>query len=347
MRALVVNDCGAGTSIQDGGRVGYRRYGVGPAGAADRIALAVANMLVGNEAGTGAIEFTVMGGSFQVEGGPVRVALAGAPADLKVDGVAVPPLTSATAAPGQTITVGPARAGTFMVLAVAGGLDLKPDLGSQSFHLRAGLGGVERGPVKAGQRLIVRGAPAGPDLTATVGPRVHAGAFRVVLGPQDDYFTSEGIATLTGEAYTISPQADRMGYRLTGPKIGHAKGFNIVSDGIATGAIQVPGSGEPIVLLNDAGTTGGYPKIATVISADLPRFVQQRPGSTVRFAAVSREEAVAAARGQAEMLAAVAAGLKPAGLGLDPESLLSVNLIDGWVDAHAPKDHHAAGGRAA
>lgn len=338
MSVLRVKDCGAGTSIQDGGRFGYRRYGVGPAGAIDPIALAVANMLVGNEPGTGAIEFTVMGGSFVVEGGPVRVALAGAIADLKVDGETVPPLTSATVQAGQTIAVGPAKAGTFMVLAVLGGFDLPSDLGSQSFHLRAGLGGVDRNPVKAGQQLTVLGAPVGPDMTATATPRVAAGPFRVVLGPQDDYFDAAGIATLTESAYTISAQADRMGYRLTGPAIAHAKGFNIVSDGIPTGAIQVPGSGEPIVLLADAGTTGGYPKIATVISADLPRFVQQRSGSEVRFAVVSRADAIAAARDQAAMLAAVRDGLKPVGLALDAESLLSVNLVDGWVDAHGTFD---------
>lgn len=333
MTALKVRDCGAGTSIQDGGRFGYRRYGVGPAGAMDRVALAVANMLVGNEPGTGAIEFAVFGGQFEVEGGEVRVALAGALAEMRVDGEPVPPLTSVTVKPGQVIAIQPAKLGTFMVLAVAGGFDLKPDLGSQSFHLRAGLGGVERGPVRAGQILAVKGGPVGPDLVATVAPKVHAGPYRIVLGPQDDYFTEAGIATLTSQSYTISAQADRMGYRLSGPVIEHAKGFNIVSDGIPTGAIQVPGSGEPIVLLADCGTTGGYPKIATVISADLPRFVQQRPGSHVSFTVVSREEAIQAAREQAAMLAAVKAGLQPVGGGLDSARLLSLNLVDGWVSA--------------
>lgn len=341
MTHLLVRDCGAGTTIQDAGRFGYQRYGVGPAGAMDRVALAIANMLVGNAPGTGAIEFTVMGGSFQVEGGEVRLALAGAAADLKIDGEPVPPLSSATARTGQVVSVGPARLGSFMMLAVSGGFDLKPDLGSQSFHLRAGLGGVGRERVKAGQKLPVAGAPAGPELTVTVPPRVNAGSYRVVLGPQDDYFSEAGIATLTGEAYAVSAQADRMGYRLSGPKIAHSKGFNIVSDGIAMGAIQVPGSGEPIVLLADRGTTGGYPKVATIISADLPRFVQQRPGSEVRFAIVGRDAAIVAARDQAAMLAAVAAGLKPAGGGLDAERLLSLNLVDGWIDAHgaAPMPH--------
>ena len=339
---LLVRDCGAGTSIQDAGRFGYQRYGVGPAGAMDKIALAVANRLVGNAPGTGAIEFALFGGSFVVEGGEVRVALAGALADLKVDGEPVPALTSVTARPGQVVQVGPAKAGVFMVLAVAGGFVLKPDLGSQSFHLRAGLGGVDRQPVKPGQKLAVAGKPAGPELTVSRAPSVAAGVYRIVLGPQDDYFTEAGIRTLTEQAYAVSAKADRMGYRLTGPKIEHGRGYNIVSDGIVTGSIQVPGSGEPIVLLADRQTTGGYPKIATIISADLPRFVQQRPGSEVRFAVVSRAEAIAAAREQAAMLAAVAEGLRPAGGGLDAERLLSLNLIDGWVDARRGETEEAA-----
>ena len=336
MNRLLVRDCGAGTTIQDGGRFGYQRYGVGPAGAMDKVALAVANMLVGNAAGEAALEFTVLGGTFVVEGGPVRVALAGALADLRIDGDLIAPLTSATVLDGQTIAVGPARAGTFMILAVSGGFDVRRDLGSRSFHLRGGLGGVDRAPVRPGQVLPVGSAPPGPDLTATVAPRVSAGAYRVVLGPQDDYFSEAGIATFLGETYRVSAEADRMGYRLSGPAIEHAKGFNIVSDGIVTGSVQVPGSGEPIVLLADRQTTGGYPKIATIASADLPRFVQQRPGSELRFTAISLAEAIAAAREQAAMLAAVREGLKPVGLGLDTERLLSVNLVDGWVDAHAP-----------
>lgn len=339
MIRLLVRDCGAGTTIQDAGRFGFQRYGVGPAGAMDKVALAVANMLVGNHPGEAAIEFTVLGGTFVVEGGPVRVALAGAVADLRIDGEAVPPLTSATALDGQTITVTPAKLGTFMILAVSSGLAVRRDLGSRAFHLRGGLGGVDRAPVRAGQVLPVGGAPSGPDLTASVAPRVSAGAYRVVLGPQDDYFSPKGIATFLGETYRVSAEADRMGYRLSGPAIEHAKGFNIVSDGIVTGSIQVPGSGEPIVLLADRQTTGGYPKIATIVSADLPRFVHQRPGSELMFTAVTLAEAIAAARDQAAMLAAVREGLRPVGVTLDSEHLLSVNLVDGWVDAQSPPEY--------
>jgi allophanate hydrolase subunit 2 len=162
---------------------------------------------------------------------------------------------------------------------------------------------------------------------------------RVMLGPQDDYFTPETISLLLESEFTISPQADRMGFQLTGPKLEHAKGFNIVSDGIVDGHIQVPGSGQPIVLMRDRQTTGGYPKIATVISADLGRFAQARPGTKVRFKAVSRDEAVAAARQLKDWIAGLPSHLTPVRFDLTTEHLLSRNLIGGTVDALAPAPH--------
>jgi allophanate hydrolase subunit 2 len=154
-----------------------------------------------------------------------------------------------------------------------------------------------------------------------------------MLGPQDDYFSQETIRMFLESEFTISPQADRMGFQLTGPALGHAKGFNIVSDGIVDGHIQIPGSGQPIVLMRDRQTTGGYPKIATIISADLDRFAQMRPGSTVRFQAVQRETAVAAARQLKDWLASLPQALAPLRFSLTSEHLLSMNLIGGAVDA--------------
>jgi allophanate hydrolase subunit 2 len=176
---------------------------------------------------------------------------------------------------------------------------------------------------------------SGPDLTLPGPVLVQEGPIRIVLGPQDDHFTPAGIATLLGSEYTVSEQADRMGMRLSGPIIEHsAKGFNIVSDGIPTGAMQVPGNGQPLILLADRQTTGGYPKIATVISWDVPRLAQCRPGTKLRFAAVSRAEAVRIARDSDAAFRALVAKVRPAGpAGLDSGELLSVNLIDGVVDA--------------
>jgi biotin-dependent carboxylase-like uncharacterized protein len=336
MTELIVQSAGPATSLQDAGRFGWQRFGVGPAGAMDRLSLALANILAGNPPGHAAIEFALAGGRLQVSGGSVRVALAGADSALKIDGRLVASLTSATVHDGQTIELGAARSGIFFYLTVAGGFAIAPALGSVSLHHRAGIGGLEGRTLRAGDRLPLGGSePAGPELALPEPPQTQDGPIRVVLGPQDDHFTAAGIATLLGSEYAISDQADRMGVRLAGPAIEHsAKGFNIVSDGIPTGGMQVPGNGQPLILLADRQTTGGYPKIATVISWDLPRLVQSRPGTRLRFASVERTEAVRIARAAHAEFVALLGSIRPAGIaGLDSSELLSVNLVDGVVDA--------------
>jgi biotin-dependent carboxylase-like uncharacterized protein len=333
---LIIEACGPGTGLQDQGRYGWQKYGLGPAGAMDRLAQAEANLLVGNGPGAAVIEFALAGGRFHIEGGPARVAQAGAEQIAKVDGITIPRWSAVTIQPGQKLEIGTARHGQFGYLAVAGGFDLPLQLGSLALHARAGVGGIEGRHLRAGDRLPLRlASPTGPDLATRSGVARESGPIRVILGPQDDYFTPAGHETFSSAAYTITPNADRMGIRFTGPKIEHGpKGYNIVSDGIATGAIQVPGSGEPIVLLADRQTTGGYPKIATVISADLPRLGQMRPGDHVRFAVVTREQAVAALRAQRVALEAFRDGLRPAGAaGIDVSVLMDANLISGvWGD---------------
>jgi biotin-dependent carboxylase-like uncharacterized protein len=336
MTSLVVVSAGPATSIQDAGRFGWQRYGVGPAGAMDRLSLALANAIAGNAPGTGAIEFALAGGRLRVEGGPVRMALAGAACAVKVDGATIAPLSSVTVHDGQTIEVGAARSGMFAYLAVAGGFALQPALGSLSLHHRTGVGGLDGRALRAGDRLPLKlQEPAGQDQALPSLPPAGSGPIRVVLGPQDDYFTPDAIRTLAESPYTISDQADRMGLRLSGPKLEHsAKGYNIVSDGIPTGAIQLPGNGLPLILLADRQTTGGYPKIATVISWDLPRLVQCRAGTALRFAIVDRAEAVRIARTEDAAFRKLIATIRPAGLaGLDSSELLALNLIDGVVDA--------------
>jgi allophanate hydrolase subunit 2 len=183
-------------------------------------------------------------------------------------------------------------------------------------------------------------APAGPDLDLALSPELWPldldAPLRVVLGPQDDHFTQDGVATFLGGAYRVTAEADRMGYRLAGPRVEHREGFNIVSDGIVSGSVQIPGSGEPIVMMADRQTTGGYPKIATVISADLRLLAQRRPGDPVRFRAVPVEEAQAIARERAALVAGLAAALRPAGPRLpSTENLLALNLAGAAVDALA------------
>jgi biotin-dependent carboxylase-like uncharacterized protein len=338
MTDLMVTACGPMTSLQDRGRLGYQGFGVSPSGAMDRLALAVANVLVGNPPDTAAIEFMNLGGGFTPEGGDLRVALVGAGCTLAIDGTPVPPQTSAWLKEGQALQVGHARTGTFAYLAVAGGFAVAPQLGSLSFHQRSRLGGLNGAALKAGDRLPCHGAQGGEPMHLPLDAPEETGPIRVMLGPQDDYFSQETIRTFLEAEFAVSPQADRMGFQLTGPTLAHAKGFNIVSDGIVDGHIQVPGNGQPIVLMRDRQTAGGYPKIATIISADLARFGQLRPGSGVRFRAVQRHEAVAAARRLKEWMAALPDALEPLRFALTTEHLLSRNLVGGVVDAQASQE---------
>jgi 5-oxoprolinase (ATP-hydrolysing) subunit C len=334
--ALVVRACGSMTSIQDAGRFGWQRYGVSSSGAMDRLALATANALIGNAPGAAGIEFMLMGGTFEAEGGTVRIAVAGAPCGMTVDAQPLPATTSVTLRSGQTVTVGTVQSGVYAYLAVAGGLALTPQLGSLSLQPRAGIGGLNGRTLQAGDRLslVLANAPDGPEFTLDAVPLAPEAPVRVVLGPQDDYFTREGVETFLSSPYTVSREADRMGYRLTGPKIAHARGFNIVSDGIVTGSVQVPGSGEPIVMMADRQTTGGYPKLATVISADLRLVAQRRPGETIRFSAISVEEAQVIARERAEFIRLLPAAARPVRGGLPTtEELLALNLAGAVVDA--------------
>jgi len=338
MTELVVRSCGPMTTLQDRGRLGYQRFGVSPSGAMDLRSLAVANALAGNPPDTAAIEFMNLGGAFTCAGGDLRIALAGADCALSIDGAPVAPQTAAILKEGQTAQIGHARTGTFAYLAVAGGFSVEPQLGSLSFHLRSRLGGLNGAALQAGDHLPCRAeAQAGELMHLPLDVRSGDDPIRVMLGPQDDYFTPEAVRIFLEEEFTISPQADRMGFQLTGPRLEHAKGFNIVSDGIVTGHIQVPGNGQPIVLMRDRQTAGGYPKIATIISADLDRFAQLRPGSKVRFKAVERDEAVAAARSLRDWIASLPEALMPVRFSLTTEHLLSTNLIGGAVNALAPR----------
>ncbi|MDQ5854196.1 MAG: biotin-dependent carboxyltransferase family protein [Chloroflexota bacterium] len=329
--ALRVGSPGVLATLQDLGRRGWLRFGVPAAGAMDPIGLAMANGLVGNPLGTAALELTLAGGHFTVENGPVRIAVAGGDFPLAVDGMAVQGVRSHWLEPGRTISLGSARMGAHAYLAVAGGFRIEPVLGSAATHVRSRIGGWHGRPLMAGDVLPLNGMPEpGPERTLAPGfKRPNHPRVRAVLGPQDDYLTPAAIETFLSAEYTITTQADRMGYRLTGPKLEHAKGPDIVSDAIAPGSVQVPGFGEPIVLLADRQTTGGYPKIATVISADLPALGQRRPGDHLRFEAITVEAAQVARRDLWAWLEALPSLLVPVGRELDSEHLLAVNLISG------------------
>jgi antagonist of KipI len=310
VRAFEVIDGGMLTTVQDLGRFGFQRYGVPTSGALDQFSLRAANRLVGNAEGAACLEMTLVGPRLRFLV-PATVSLTGADLGARLDGRPVPLWESIVARPGEVLSfVGP-KDGVRAYLAVAGGLDVPEVLGSRSTYTRSRLGGLDGRALRTGDVLsVARDRPVvlGGALRLADRERPvygHAHRLRVVLGPQDDRFTAEGIGTFFGSSYEVSPQSDRMGCRLTGPAIQHARGADIVSDGTAFGAVQVAGDGVPIVLLADRGTAGGYTKIATVIGPDIPRLAQAAPGDTVTFGAVTLEEAYEAVRQEDRVLASI------------------------------------------
>lgn len=332
--ALFVERCGPLVTVQDAGRFGYQRFGVTPAGPMDPWAFRLANRLVGNDEHEAGLELGPGGLVLRAEAERTRLAFAGAERPVAIDGRPIPWWSAVGLVRGQCVEIGPALRGVWSYLAIAGGLATPLVMGSRATHTLTRLGGLEGRPLRAGDRLPLAEPLAGgdrPDLVLAEPPREPEGPIRVLLGPQEAWFGEAGIATFLGAAWRVSARSDRMGYRLEGPRIEHARSPNIVSDGIVMGAVQVPGSGQPIVLVADRQSTGGYPKIATVIGADIGRLAQVPAGGTVRFAAVRFEEALAARAEARTRLEAALARLVPlASEGrLDPGFLLSVNLVSG------------------
>jgi biotin-dependent carboxylase-like uncharacterized protein len=271
----------------------------------DRAAFLIANRLLGNPDGAAALECTIKGPRLEVRRTTV-VAVTGAPMGFTINGQEAPTWTAVRVRPGDVLAFQMASAGCRAYVAVAGGLDVPLALGSRATYLRGRLGGLEGRALQKGDTLATLASPAARDgRTVPVALRPAYPTepeCRVILGPQDDRFTAEGIRGFLDGLYDVTPQADRMGYRLKGPEIAHVRGHDIVSDGIPLGGIQVPGEGQPIVLLVDRQTTGGYTKIATVISVDIGAIGQTRPGHRVRFRRVTLEEAHAALAGEAAWL---------------------------------------------
>lgn len=341
---LAITQPGPQTTVQDLGRIGSQAYGVPVCGALDPVALRLANALVGNEAGAAALECRLLGPVLTVENDPIRIALAGAEAaiDVTVDGEtrSYPAWRAIDVPPGASVRIGPLRASGCAILAIAGGIDVPPVLGSRSTDLKGGFGGLDGRALKAGDRLPVGTAPPGGPCVELPSPPSLAfdGVLRVVLGPQEDAFSEVGLASFLGSTYRVSREADRMGIRLEGEPLAFRTGPDITSDGIATGSIQVPGSGLPIILLVDHQTVGGYAKVATVISADLPRAGRLLPGAAFRFVAVDVTEAEAARRQLERQISACISSMTPVrdAVGVDIDALFGANLISGVVTAHDP-----------
>jgi biotin-dependent carboxylase-like uncharacterized protein len=333
MSKLVIGSIGPASSVQDGGRPGSQRYGLTPSGAIDRLALAAANTLVGNELFAAAVEIGPFAAKFTARRGAVRVALAGAPRNADIAGRAVAVDTSMTLADGETLTLGFARGGSFSYLAIEGGVQGEPDFGSLAVNARAGLGSPYPRPLQSGDELQTQAASGAAGRRIEL-PATRDEPIRIVFGPQDDEFSDDTKKLFLDSEWKISATSDRMGYRLEGPVLRDLNGHNIVSDGTVNGSIQVPGSGQPIVLMPDRGTSGGYPKIATVISADLGRFAQIPAGRGFRFKAVGMAEAQAELRKFRELLRALPDRLREIeSFDLNIEALHDANVAGHAVSA--------------
>lgn len=295
MRALRILEPGPLATVQDLGRWGHRDMGVPLSGAMDLPALRIANGLAGNGRGAAGIEITWGGFRAEVITGAL-FAVTGADVEVALNGEAVSMWTTHRASRGDVLTVGYASLGLRSYLALSGGIEVPLVMGSRSTYIRGGFGGfhgralakgdiIQVGPASLTDARIRR---APPGLIPLYG---NQPTLRVVLGPQEDLITREGIEAFLSGPYTVTERCDRMGILLDGPKITHRRGPDIISDGTIPGVVQVPGSGRPTLLGADCQTTGGYVKIATVIGADLPLVAQLAPGARVRFSVLSLLEA--------------------------------------------------------
>jgi len=299
------------TTVQDLGRYGFQQYGVPVSGVMDRFATIVGNRLVGNQDQAAVLECTLKGPELLFQQATV-IAITGADLSPTIDDQRVPLWERINIPRGGRLRFGSQRSGSRAYLAIAGGIDVPMVLGSRSTHYSSATGGLQGRPLQPGD-MLPTGQPAESTghLSKTPLPdrlRPHydrSVTLRVILGPQQDCFSKDALRNLTGSSYTISPQSDRMGYRLTGPKIDRAGSDRFISDGTAIGTVQVPSDRQPILLMADRQTTGGYPKIAVVISADLPLAAQLMPGDAIRFSTCTVAEAQAILRQHYSLLDAV------------------------------------------
>lgn len=326
---------GLGSTIQDKGRTGYLRHGITPAGPMDWTAFRTANLALGNEANAAAIEISVAGLEVICEGAPLRVAFAGGAFAWRRDETPLPSAACILLRPGERLAAHAGPSGAWAYLALEGGVDVPAVLGSRATHLRSAMGGLEGRMLREADVLrATASTEASSDMVIDapwLGPSPKP--VRVLLGPQDDHFRAEGLATFFRESYRLSAASDRMAYRFDGPEIAHAGGFDIVSDGVALGAIQVAGDRKPMILMADRQPTGGYPKLGHVARADLGRLAQLRPGETCRFEPVSLKKARAALLRLEDEIAQTTAGLQTSRREPTGEALLAINLITGVTDA--------------
>lgn len=299
METIKILDAGLLTTVQDLGRYGFQRYGVSASGVMDEYSAKIANKLVGNKVGEAVLETTLKGVQIEFLQN-TAVAITGGNCDVTLNGTKIELWQSYLVNRGDILKMGICRSGLRNYLAFAGGIDVPIIMNSKSTNLKAKVGGFNGRKLMAGDILSVGVGSLETPLTLnkhyipTYSKDIKVG---VILGQQDDHFTEAGIKTFLNETYTVTQESDRMGIRLSsvsGATIEHKNGADIISDGITFGAIQVPGSGQPIVMMADRQTTGGYTKIGNVISSDLAKLAQATPGTKVKFVEYTLEQAVQA-----------------------------------------------------
>ena len=301
---LHIEHGGALTTVQDLGRFGHLAEGVPQSGAADAPSLVRGNILLGNDENAAALEMTLLGARVRFEG-TGAIALTGGDLRPRLNGMDVPMWTVLRVSDGDVLSFGSICGhGIRTYLCVAGGVDVPPVMGSRSTYLKASLGGHEGRALKSGDVLTAGeawiGWPRAVGCSCPVALRPACGndPLRAVVGPQDDLIAPESVETFFASEWTVTPQSDRMGVRLSGPELKHRNCADIVSDAIPLGAVQVPGSGQPIVMLADRQTTGGYVKIAVVHALDAAWLAQTMPGEKVRFARITQEEGIGLSRAE-------------------------------------------------
>lgn len=283
------------TTVQDIGRFGYQQFGMPTAGAVDPRSAMLGNILVGNPVGAAVLECTMLGPVFCLQNDTV-FAVTGGDLSPTLNGREIPSYQAIMGKAGDVVAFGSLRSGCRAYIAFSGGIDVPLVMGSRSTYLKAKLGGFDGRRLQKGDVVPIGAVEQSLDnlecrRTAREYTEHAVDTLRVVMGPQDDAFTMRGIETFLAENYTVTAESDRMGCRMDGPVVEHRTAADIISDGVVCGSVQIPASGKPIIMLADHQTTGGYTKIATVISADFRLLGQLKAGDLVHFAAVTIEEA--------------------------------------------------------
>lgn len=311
---LAVLKAGLQTSVQDLGRDGHQALGVGHAGAMDSVAVRLANLLVGNVENTAALEIAISGPTLRLDADAL-IALTGADIDARVDAISIPPWRPVLVRAGSVLALGATRNGARSYLAVAGGIDIDPVLGSRSTDVNSGLGAFAGRALKVGDVLPYR-SPSRSILPALrresdAADRAKRSVcaahwsldptpwfdpdpkhpLRAIAGSHFPYLDDASRRALFAAQFRVGAESNRVGYRLEGPALQFTQTLELVTEGVAPGTVQLPSGGAPIVLMAEAPTSGGYPRIAQVIALDLPRLAQRRPGEPLRFAEISLDEA--------------------------------------------------------